>query len=559
MLVPPSAEAAPDRPDYLAPANRDGGGDGAGKTRLERPPAPANRPRPRAVDAMPPSTPPTGPAPGTLPDSALNQGTAMRASETAGDRTGAEAIPADEASFEAAPAEAARTDPAAVSAPAAARGDGAAESMNRSPRDRGAQRDGSSASSALIPNGRGAGGYRREPGARVRRLHGRMAAQGRAHRQPELPGGSGAAGAVRPPAPRSRLNPDGAIEDIALRRSSGQPVLDDAAVRIVQLAAPFARFPRASRRRWTSSTSNAPGSSTRATASPAPEGSARRTVSLPGPWPAADRGGASLCGGPPRKRHGTPERKGGLIREGARGDVAHGMTPPCHPGRGHPDRPASHPGRRIRSRRRAVPPVAGHVCESACRRHAPCHNGPHGSDQPVPHRDAEPRRSELSPDGDPDVRAQRGRRDGHRHQPAARHQAHRGPRPHEHRDYRARHRSDPGAPGRAGAARARIRHPPPAGGLGCGAQDRGRDRYCDIEGHSLGGCGGTRPGAYRHRPRLRRLGGGPARARAAAERMAERAGGRPHHLRHPYEDRWASAARLLGIEPHHLSGDAGHA
>ena len=27
----------------------------------------------------------------------------------------------------------------------------------------------------------------------------------------------------------------------------------------------------------------------------------------------------------------------------------------------------------------------------------------------------------------------------------------------------------------------------------------------------------------------------------------------------PYEDRWASAARLLGIDPHHLSGDAGHA
>ena len=27
----------------------------------------------------------------------------------------------------------------------------------------------------------------------------------------------------------------------------------------------------------------------------------------------------------------------------------------------------------------------------------------------------------------------------------------------------------------------------------------------------------------------------------------------------PYEDRWASAARLLGIDPHHLSGEAGHA
>ena len=27
----------------------------------------------------------------------------------------------------------------------------------------------------------------------------------------------------------------------------------------------------------------------------------------------------------------------------------------------------------------------------------------------------------------------------------------------------------------------------------------------------------------------------------------------------PYEERWTSATRLLGIDPHHLSGDAGHA
>lgn len=39
------------------------------------------------------------------------------------------------------------------------------------------------------------------------------------------------------------LNPDGTVEDVALRRSSGQHLLDDAAVRIVSLAAPFARFP----------------------------------------------------------------------------------------------------------------------------------------------------------------------------------------------------------------------------------------------------------------------------------------------------------------------------
>ena len=39
------------------------------------------------------------------------------------------------------------------------------------------------------------------------------------------------------------LNPDGTVEEIALRRSSGERVLDDAAIRIVKLAAPFSKFP----------------------------------------------------------------------------------------------------------------------------------------------------------------------------------------------------------------------------------------------------------------------------------------------------------------------------
>lgn len=39
------------------------------------------------------------------------------------------------------------------------------------------------------------------------------------------------------------LNPDGTINEIVLRRSSGHRVLDDAAIRIVRLAAPFAPFP----------------------------------------------------------------------------------------------------------------------------------------------------------------------------------------------------------------------------------------------------------------------------------------------------------------------------
>ncbi len=40
------------------------------------------------------------------------------------------------------------------------------------------------------------------------------------------------------------LRPDGSIDEIILRRSSGKKVLDDAAIRIVNLAAPFARFPK---------------------------------------------------------------------------------------------------------------------------------------------------------------------------------------------------------------------------------------------------------------------------------------------------------------------------
>jgi protein TonB len=40
------------------------------------------------------------------------------------------------------------------------------------------------------------------------------------------------------------VNPDGTVNDINLRRSSGHRALDDAAIRIVRLAAPFAPFPR---------------------------------------------------------------------------------------------------------------------------------------------------------------------------------------------------------------------------------------------------------------------------------------------------------------------------
>ena len=43
------------------------------------------------------------------------------------------------------------------------------------------------------------------------------------------------------------LNPDGKINQITIRRSSGHKVLDDAAIRIVELAAPYSPFPEAIR------------------------------------------------------------------------------------------------------------------------------------------------------------------------------------------------------------------------------------------------------------------------------------------------------------------------
>jgi len=39
------------------------------------------------------------------------------------------------------------------------------------------------------------------------------------------------------------INADGSLKAINIRQSSGHKILDDAAARIVRLAAPFARFP----------------------------------------------------------------------------------------------------------------------------------------------------------------------------------------------------------------------------------------------------------------------------------------------------------------------------
>ncbi len=44
------------------------------------------------------------------------------------------------------------------------------------------------------------------------------------------------------------LNPDGSVREVSVVRSSGSPVLDQAAMRIVRLAAPFAPFPESIRK-----------------------------------------------------------------------------------------------------------------------------------------------------------------------------------------------------------------------------------------------------------------------------------------------------------------------
>ena len=70
----------------------------------------------------------------------------------------------------------------------------------------------------------------------------------------------------------------------------------------------------------------------------------------------------------------------------------------------------------------------------------------------------------------------------------------------------------------------------------------------------------------RHRPRadaaharLLGLGGGPARARAQAERLAHGRGAGYDHLRRPAEERLPAAMELLGVSYATLADEAGHA
>ena len=214
VLVPRSSDTPPDQADFLAQANQDGGGNDDERVRPETPP------------------PPTAGAPATTVADASAQGQ-----------------PADSAR---APREARRTPaPLAVGAPdsppapaaAPAPGADAAPTESRSVE--------MAALSAEIERKLRTWAERpRRKWISARTREDRFAAYMVEWRRkverignlnyPDEAARRGLSGNLLL---EVALNPDGTIADIALRRSSGEPILDDAAVRIVKLAAPFAPFP----------------------------------------------------------------------------------------------------------------------------------------------------------------------------------------------------------------------------------------------------------------------------------------------------------------------------
>lgn len=276
VLVPWRSGPAPDQPDFLAQANRDGGGDGAGKERPERPrsapPTAAAEPAMpaagrRVADTMPAPRP--DPASGTPSGSAPSRSDAMPASGAKGAsvRTAAEATLVEPAPSFAqprparepiGPQEAVRparaatggaadtrpeADPDPAPAASATGGGGAATSMDR-------RREIAALGAALERKLRAYAERPRRKWISARTREHEFAVYMDAWRRKvervgnlNYPGEAARRGLSGSMLLEVALNPDGTIEDVALRRSSGERILDDAAVRIVRLAAPFAEFP----------------------------------------------------------------------------------------------------------------------------------------------------------------------------------------------------------------------------------------------------------------------------------------------------------------------------
>ena len=218
VLVPRSTDVAPDQPDYLAQANQDGGGDSAEKVRPETPPPPSPVAGEPAMAAVAATAAPGMPAVEPRPvDPATASASAPPMAPTEGEAPAAIPPPAHDT----------HTVPTTSRSVAIAALSAEIERKLRAYADR-PRRKWISARTREHKFAAYMDAWRRKV-EEVGNLN-----------YPDDAARRGLSGSLLL---EVALNPDGTVEDIALRRSSGQPLLDAAAVRIVRLAAPFARFP----------------------------------------------------------------------------------------------------------------------------------------------------------------------------------------------------------------------------------------------------------------------------------------------------------------------------
>ena len=305
VLVPLRSETAPEQSDYLAQANRDGGGDNAERVRPATPaPSPVNASEPAIAAVEPAMTPvesvpveaadDAAPAPQTESEQGRNPAPVSSDGATAAMvalvTPPAETYPIEAATRESATAEAiliaatqplarlrqaqgppgsqsaaepARVEPVPVeetpgdtgspqaSFPAPAPAAAPARAAEAEADTRMSRRLAMAALSAEIE--RDLRAYAERPrrkwisaSTREHKFAAYMDAWRRKVEQvgnlnyPEEAERRGLAGDLLLDV---AIRPDGTVEDITLRRSSGERVLDDAAIRIVEIAAPFSEFP----------------------------------------------------------------------------------------------------------------------------------------------------------------------------------------------------------------------------------------------------------------------------------------------------------------------------
>ena len=247
ILVQQSSDEAPENVDFLAQANQDGGGDHDVTERPSTPlPSPLTGPEPALVSASPP-LPPAEPSPRSVRPAPIRAELAPPApapTKAQPDSSRKKKSPTETSDPN---ARANETTPERESLPQPTETVSAAALVNRS----------LAMASLNAEINRRLKAYAERPRRKwitARTREHKYAAYMEAWRQKVERVGN----LNYPDEARRRnlsgnllldvaLNPDGTINEITLRRSSGERVLDEAAMRIVKLAAPFAKFPAAIR------------------------------------------------------------------------------------------------------------------------------------------------------------------------------------------------------------------------------------------------------------------------------------------------------------------------